>query len=316
MYTKEVFEKVKEELSRRRTSAEDAALARTAELRAKSRDIAEIDDELSTTGIQIFKAAISGRDIAPIRKRNLELNALRVKLLAEMGLPEDYTDAHYTCSVCQDTGYGREGTMCSCMRELIRLESIRSSGIGALIEKQSFENFDLDWYGKDGEPRKKMEENYRAIMDFADNFRLHSNATLLFIGNTGTGKTHLSTALAKRVIESGNSVIYDSVQNIISDFETDKFKSGYGPYEPRADKYLSCDLLIVDDLGTEFASQFTVSCIYNLINTRQNKGLATVISTNLSPAELSRKYEDRIYSRLIGSGSHIFLFEGRDHRVN
>ena len=138
---------------------------------------------------------------------------------------------------------------------------------------------------------------------------------LLLIGPTGTGKTHISTAIARELIHKGYDVIYDSTQNIISDFEADRFRSGYGREESRSEKYLDCTLLIIDDHGTEFSNQFTLATIYNLLNSRQNKGLATIISTNLSPDELARKYEDRIYSRIIGSGSKILPFEGKDKRV-
>ena len=151
---------------------------------------------------------------------------------------------------------------------------------------------------------------------FAEGFVPGSGKNLLLIGKTGTGKTHLSTAIAKKIIEKGFDVLYDSAQNIFTAFENDRFRSGYGPYEPEATKFLECDLLILDDLGTEFANQFTVSCLYNLINTRQNKGLSTIISTNLSYDELSGKYEDRIFSRLMGADSKVLLFAGRDRRVS
>ena len=142
-----------------------------------------------------------------------------------------------------------------------------------------------------------------------------SKGNLLLIGKTGTGKTHVSTAIAREVINLGYDVIYDSVQNIISDFEDDRFRRGYNDDELKTEKYLECDLLIIDDLGTEFTTQVTVSCIYNLLNTRYNKGLATIISTNLSHDELARKYEDRIYSRIIGAGTKILPFVGRDKRI-
>ena len=151
--------------------------------------------------------------------------------------------------------------------------------------------------------------------DFAESFG-GDGKNLLLIGPTGTGKTHISTAIAKALIEKGVEVIYDSAQNIVSAFEKDKFRSGYGAYEPEGAKYLECELLILDDLGTEFISQFTVSCLYNLLNTRMNKGLATVISTNLSPRELSEKYEDRIYSRIVGADTRILLFKGKDKRLS
>ena len=106
-----------------------------------------------------------------------------------------------------------------------------------------------------------------------------------------------------------------TAHRILSQPEDDRFKSGYGPYEPKGTKYIECDLLIIDDLGTEFVNQFTVSCLYNLLNTRQNKNLSTVISTNLTAEELARKYEDRIYSRLVGRDSKILLFVGSDMRI-
>ena len=138
---------------------------------------------------------------------------------------------------------------------------------------------------------------------------------MLLIGGTGLGKTHLCTSVAKTVIEKGYDVIYDSVQNIISDFESDKFRSGWVEREPKSEKYLECDLLIIDDLGTEFQTSFTVPCLYNLLNTRQNSGKATIISSNYSPDELRSKYDDRIYSRLIGRGSDVLIFEGKDRRI-
>lgn len=283
-------------------------------MRAESDEIREIDRELAGTGLLLFRAACEGKDIAPIKERNQKLCQKRRKVLVALGYPEDYTEIKYSCPTCSDSGYTENGKMCNCFREALLKENIKSSGIGALIEKQSFENFSLDVYD-DENIRKKMERNFNAARDFAKNFG-KGEKNLLLIGKTGTGKTHLSTAIARTVIESGYEVLYDSAQNIVAAFEQDRFKSGYGPgYEPRGDKYLECDLLILDDLGTEFVNQFTVSCLYNLLNTRLNKGLATVISTNLSPEELSQKYEDRIYSRLVGTESKILLFVGKDRRI-
>ena len=205
--------------------------------------------------------------------------------------------------------------MCKCFREMLITENIKSSGMGGLIEKQSFENFDLDFYKDNADDYARMKNNLADAKKFAEEFG-KGTKTLMFMGSTGTGKTHLSTAIAKTVIEKGYEVLYDSAQNIVSAFEADRFKSGYGPFEPKADKYLECDLLILDDLGTEFVNQFTVSCLYNLINTRQNKGLSTLISTNLDYDELTSKYQDRIFSRLVGSDSKVLIFVGKDKRLN
>ena len=311
MYGYENYYKVKEIIEKRRKAAIDLAEARLFEVGTRSEKIRVIDAELKNTGLLLFKTACQGGDTTPIKDRNLALQRERAEELVRLGLPTDYTEPSYTCKICSDTGYADNRT-CTCMRELLITENIKSSGMGSLIERQSFDNFNLSRY--EGEERRRMEYNLNAARDFAETF-MQKPKTLLFMGKTGTGKTHISTAIAKCAIEKYHEVLYDSTQNVVSAFETDKFKSGYGPFEPKGDKYLECDLLILDDLGAEFASQFTVSCIYNLINTRQNKGLSTIISTNLSYEELKSRYEDRIFSRLVGTDSQVLLFLGSDGRV-
>ena len=313
MYAHENYRKVKEIIENRRQSAIAEAEARNFEVASLSDDIRAIDEEMRNTGLLLFKTACAGGDITPIRERNLFLGEERRRALKKLGLPEDYTEIKYQCEKCSDTGF--VGTkMCSCFKEMLITENIRSSGMGMLIEKQSFENFSLDRYKNSPDEYRRMELNFNVAKEFADNFG-EGGKNLLFIGKTGTGKTHLSTAIAKKVIEKGFEVLYDSAQNIVTAYEDDRFKSGYGPYEPKGTKYIECDLLIIDDLGTEFVNQFTVSCLYNLLNTRQNKNLSTVISTNLTAEELARKYEDRFYSRLVGHDSKILLFVGSDMRI-
>ena len=313
MYGYDNYQKVKELIEKRRESAIREAEARDAELRLESREIREIDAELTGTGLLLFKTACAGGDLAAIRERNLALVKKRGEVLVSLGYPADYSEIKYTCPICCDTGY--EGSkLCSCFREELIKENIRSSGIGNLIEKQSFDNFRLDIY-KDEAIKKEMTHNLNEAKKYADEFSRDSK-NLLLIGTTGTGKTHLTTAIARTVIEKGFEVIYDSAQNVVAAFEYDRFKSGYGQYEARGEKYLECELLILDDLGTEFSNQFTVSCIYNLLNTRINKGLPTVISTNLGAGELLSRYEDRIYSRIIGQDTVILRFLGKDNRLS
>lgn len=299
-------------IAKRKERAEANADLRRAELAARSPEIREIDAELRGVGLQIFRAACRGEDMTPIRERNLSLSERRRNLIAALGYPKGYDEPDYTCKKCSDTGFIDDARICSCFKEALTILNIESSGMGKLIEKQSFENFDLSWY--EGEAKIRAEFIVRTAKSFADNFGKRGD-NLLLIGNTGTGKTHISTAIAKEIITRGFDVLYDSAQNIISDFETDKFKSGYSAqYEPKAEKYLECDLLIIDDLGAEFTNQFTVSCLYNLINTRKNRGLSTIISTNLSAEELTAKYEGRISSRIIGEYT-VLPFLGRDHRI-
>ena len=314
MYTRENYALAKAEIEQRRLNAINTAEERNRALALESDEIRAIDNELSGTGLLLFKTACLGQDIEPIRKRNTELMNIRRKILVELGYPENYTDPQYICKKCSDTGF-IETKMCSCLKQLLITKNIQSSGMGNLIDKQSFDNFDLDWYKTNPDHYDRMARNLKIAKAFANGFARHHDS-LLLIGMTGTGQTHISTAIAKNVIEQGFDVLYDSAQNIISDYETDRFKSGYGSTENASGKYTECDLLIIDDLGTEFINQFSVSVLYNLLNTRINKGLSTIISTNLSATELAGKYEGRIYSRMIGADYTVLRFDGNDHRVS
>lgn len=313
MYTRENYAKAKAEIEKRRLDAIATAEERNAELAFESDEIRKIDKELKSTGLLLFRSACMGEDITPIRERNRQLIAERRAILVKLGYPEDYTEVHYTCKVCSDTGFA--GTkMCQCLKEKLITMNIHSSGMGNLIDKQSFDNFTLDVYKNNPEAHARMERNLKIAKAYADKFPTH-RGNLLLIGTTGTGKTHISTAIAKSVISQGFDVLYDSTQNILNDFERDKFRSGFNQTESASEKYLECDLLIIDDLGAEFSTQFSVSALYNLINTRQNKGLSTIISTNLSAGELAAKYEGRIYSRIIGADYTVLRFEGEDRRI-
>ena len=288
MYTRENYIEAKAEIEKRRITAIETAEERNRDLAIESEEIRVIDKELSGTGLQLFRIACSGGDIEEIRKRNTELMTERKKILVKLGYPEDYTEVHYVCKDCSDTGF--VGTkMCKCLKQLLITKNIQSSGMGNLIDKQSFDNFNIGIYKDNPDRQKRMERNVKIARAFAENFARHHD-NLLLIGTTGTGKTHISTAIAKEVISQGFDVLYDSTQNILDDFETDKFRSGYNRTESLSEKYIECDLLIIDDLGAEFVTQFSVSALYNLINTRQNKGLSTIISTNLSAQELAGKY--------------------------
>ena len=306
--------KAKELIDTRRKNALAEADRRNAEVAARSAVIKEIDKELSLTGPAIFKAACRGEGLDEIKARNIELNEARRREIVKLGLPIDYTDVHYFCPDCSDTGFIGGSKICSCFKRAIAEESMKASGIGSLVKRQTFDNLDLEWYKSTEGAYERMVANVAAAKRFAETFS-KTGETLVLLGTTGTGKTHISTAIARVAIEGGYEVVYDSSQNIIADFEHDRFKSGYGQYEPRADKYTECDLLIIDDLGTEFINQFTISTLYNLLNTRQNRGLATVISTNFTEEDLCNKYEARIVSRLFGESSEVLVFRGKDYRI-
>ena len=138
--------------------------------------------------------------------------------------------------------------------------------------------------------------------------------SMLLIGKTGTGKTHISTAIARELIHQGYDVIYDSAQNIISDFEADRFRNNYGKEESKSEKYLNCTLLIIDDLGTELPGNFVTAALYALLNDRLLEGKSMLLSTNLNADEVAQRYSGQIASRLLGNFKTL-TFLGKDIRV-
>ena len=313
MYGYENYQRVKETVAERRRRAIADADARNLAHREENEDIRLIDRELVSTGLRLFKEACIGGDVEKIKQRNISLMKRRGEVLRSLGLPEDYTEPRFTCATCADTGFVGS-RMCTCFRELLLKENIKSSGIGSLIERQSFANFSV----KDENPEiaKSLRRNKREAERFVKEFSTGAGGkNLVLLGKTGTGKTHISTAIAKELIEAGYEVLYDSAENILQAFVNDRFSDRVRSHEPESAKYLECDLLIIDDLGSEFINNLTVSCLYNLLNTRLIRGLSTVISTNLAPTDIQSHYDDRIYSRLLGSDSTVLMFEGRDKRI-
>ncbi|MBR6557414.1 MAG: ATP-binding protein [Clostridia bacterium] len=315
-FNRENYRKIRTEYAEKPHVARAAADAKRDELWKKVPGVAEIDRQLSATGLKIFSAAGAGREglddkLAALKSENKALREERARLLAEAGYPADYSDIVYECDKCSDTGFS-DGQMCACMKRALTLAGYESSGIGDLIKTQSFDNFSLDYYK--GEDRAIAELIFRKMKHYAETFNPDRADNILFVGNTGLGKTHLSTASAKVIIDRGYDVVYDSAQNIFFDFENERFHSSRNTEIGDAtDRYFDCDLLIIDDLGTEMASAFTVSCLYNIINTRQNRNKPTIISTNLDSAELRRRYSDRITSRILGE-FFPFFFKGNDIR--
>ena len=314
-YNRENFNRIRQEYDEKYINARKAASARLFEVHNKIPDVMQIDRILEQTGARIMSIVCSGDSdaqvkIAKLREENQSLNEARKKLLVLNGYPEDYTDIKYECEKCGDSGYV-DTKMCECMRKKLTYAGYESSGMAKLLREQRFDNFRLDYY--EGEDLENMRRNVAAMKKFADEFSSDKSTNLVLFGNTGLGKTHLSSALAGRVIERGYDVVYTTAVNMISDFENRRFGNGIVGESGDTDKYTSCELLVIDDLGTEVINQFTVSCLYNIINTRLNKDLSTILSTNLTRVEFREKYWDRITSRVFGEYLPL-LFTGTDVR--
>lgn len=322
-HTKEFAVKAKQVLADRRTDAENEAKIRTNEIYVKIPEIKEIDRALSATGLKIYAEALKGKDgldqrIEKLKEENISLRKYKENLLIKNGFDADYCEEKYSCTKCNDTGYVGIHA-CECLKREIRKLAYYSSGLGSLLTEQSFENFDLSYYSSQVcekskvSPLKNMEYILNSVKKYADEFSGERSGNLLFLGGTGLGKTHLSTALAKSIIDKGYSVVYDTAQNIMQTFEKERFSNREN--ENYTDKYFSCDLLVIDDLGTEFKTSFSQSVLYNLLNTRICSGKSMLISTNLKDIKaLKKDYDERITSRLIGDFS-AYMFMGEDIRL-
>ena len=310
-FNRENIARVREEFVTRRAQAAEESERKKLEVYRHIPAAADLDRQIASVGARVMAAALKGGDVADavekMREENQALRHQRAALLTQNGYPADYTDIRYRCETCGDTGF--VGTrMCACMREELVLAGYESSGIGRLMQTQSFDSFSLDYYP--AADRTGMEANLRTLREFAHRFDTHRGENYLLIGGTGLGKTHLSTAVARGVIDGGFDVVYDTAQGVFSAFEAAQFGRDADAGE---EKYLRCELLIMDDLGTELTNNFTVSCLYNIINTRLNNRLSTIINTNLTHSELRTRYADRITSRLFGEFRPL-LFSGSDIR--
>lgn len=299
-----VFQKALQTVQARRIRAESENERRYQEINEKIPPIAEINAQLALTSSRIFRIAQSGENVTDrieaLRRENLEAQRLSAQLLTEYGYPADYLDMHYTCEKCQDTGYA-DGGYCECLRRAIASAGIEHMNRSAQLTLCDFSSFSLHYYRGRKTPQgedcyAQMKKVYNACVKYAAEFSRHS-PSLLFYGRSGLGKTHLSLAIAKAAIEQGYEVIYDSVINLLEQVEREHFGRGSADADTMS-LLLEADLLILDDLGTELNSPFYVSTTYNLINTRLNRGLPTVVSTNLDYQDIRDRYEERIVSRL------------------
>lgn len=315
-YNRENYKRIRTAYQTKYLNALEIAEQRRAELHRKSPEVAAIDRKLAATGAKIAMAALGtgaayAERLAEVERENTELQARRAALLNALGYPSDYTVPPYECTKCEDSGF--VGTkMCSCMRRELILAGYESSGLGALMRTQSFDSFSPDYYS-DGETRELMQQNFEILRTYAAEFSPESD-NLILCGATGLGKTHLSTAVARAVIERGFDVYYATALQMFSDFEHTRFGTGIDMSQS-ADitRYTECDLLILDDLGTEVTNQFTNSCLYLVLNNRINLHRPTVISTNLKGKEIKERYSDRIASRIMGDFKPL-IFVGTDVR--
>lgn len=313
------FTKAETELERRRNKALQTLELHKNEISKKAPEIDSLYNRILQTSIELSRAIISrsgdiDKIIDDIKNKNLE-NQLKIKvMLSEFGFPKDYLTLKFTCPLCDDSGYVN-GNRCSCFNELIKKYTVEELNENCKIELHDFEEFNLGLYSnipdeKSGIiPRERMGDILVQCKNYVDTFSKDS-CSLFFLGKTGLGKTFISSMIAKTLIEKGFNVAFDSINNFLIRAENDHFGRSNGN---TVETILNADLVILDDLGSEFSTPFNNSTLYNIINTRINMEVPTIISTNLSLSELNEKYDDRIISRLTGMYTP-YRFFGTDIR--
>ena len=272
--------------------------------------LSEIDREHAAVGANLVNAALSGgNSLGDLKKHSAALTLEKKLILEKTGVKEPTPD----CSLCGDTGYVG-GKICDCVKRKAAEIMLSELSAEMPIESSRFDNFNLNYYkdedGKNGNPRRRMTAILKVCREYVIGFDLKKSKNLLFMGDTGLGKTHLTLAIVSGLIEKGFVPVYGSAENLFAKIEKEKFAGeNRGTYESMT----NCDLLVIDDLGAEMATAFTKSALYNLVNTRLLSGRPTIINTNLTMKEIEARYTARISSRLIGSYD-AYKFIGDDIR--
>ena len=319
-YSQEVVRKARARLAQAREDRESENRQHLAEGYAKVPRLREIDIELRRTMAEAAQAAFlqgsDGREqLEKVRQKNLTLQREREALAARYFEP-GYLDDSPICTICGGSGY--VGTnMCECLRELCRQEHKKEVSILS-GSRESFSQFRLDYYPDKfdsrfgASPRTIMERNLEKCRRYALTFTPNSG-NLLFVGGTGLGKTFLAACTARAVADRGYSVVYEPAGHLFSKLEQAKF-SPSEENRREAAKFTECDLLIIDDLGTEMPGQFVTAALYSLLNDRLLMGKPMLITTNLNVDEMGRRYSPQIASRIYGGFTGL-TFVGEDIRV-
>ena len=290
--------------------------------------LAQIEDEINTISLKSAKARIFSDDLSrEVEQQKLEVELAKLNFeydeeLKKIGMTRKDFEPKYECSKCNDTGYF-ENKICSCFSQQLINESFKQSNLSK-IKEENFETFDYGYYstcndkekyGIDKSPLENIDAIRKLAYKFSHNLDDPEQKNLLFTGSTGLGKTFLANCIAAEVIKQGKSVIYQTAPILLDKMTDYKFK--FNKTEDEKDEYdkiFEVDLLIIDDLGTEAMNSAKFSEQFNILNTRLLKNKKILISTNLTPQEIKREYEERIFSRFVGDFM-ICRFVGEDIRL-
>ena len=324
-YSQEVKLNAKRKLDNRRIVAQNEAENRKNRIFKEIPEAADYEKKIASCGVSAARAVIQGgnvkEEIEKLKKRSLELQIKYENLLEDNGFSVEDTKPKYWCRKCDDTGYIEKDNrtiMCDCYKQLLVECACAELNRHSPLNLCTFDDFSLEYYSQDigdGYPRSSYEQMQKILSyckNYANTFEKHSQS-LFMKGNTGLGKTHLSLSIANEVIKKGFGVIYVSAPAIVSKLENERF-SHNKETTTTEETLINCDLLIIDDLGTEFVTQYTTSAIYNIFNSRLLANKPIIINTNLSLQELEKLYSQRFVSRIVGQAKRLDFF-GKDIRI-
>lgn len=307
-----IYDDIKENQKRALESRKEEIRRKIPEIESIERNIGKLCIKVSLSALQ----DVPNRDehLRSLKESITSLRMRKSELLVSNDYPIDYLDLHYTCNKCKDTGFiGLE--KCSCYKNKLNKLYYRNSDLFNVSDKNNFANFKMEYYSTQNQgpekysPRENMKNIVSGCLKFISNFS-SSEENLLFYGNSGTGKTFLSHCIAKELVDSGYFVVYKTSEELIKNLRDVRFNNN----STLEDHLINCDLLIIDDLGTEISSEFSKSELFNLLNTKLLRNKKMLISTNYSLDELLSLYSERITSRLFGNFT-LYKFYGKDIRL-
>lgn len=328
----DVYSRIKREYDLKRQAAENALEIRINKFKKENPKYSQLEDKKNDVAIEHAKSILTAKGVEKqIAEENLEIKITEIdkemqKFLKNNGIDKDYMNPTYECNKCKDTGMvvsKDSASYCNCfIQKLVNMTYDQENM--SRLQDENFNTFDIGFYAKEADqerykinisPRENIQNIKKLAEKFCANIKNKSQKNLLFIGNTGTGKTFLSNSIAKKAMDSGYTVLYQTAPVLMDTILDNKFS--YNKEDSSKDKYyriFDVDVLIIDDLGTETLSNNKFTEFFNIINTRLLKDKKTVISTNLTLNELGQEYDERIISRLIGNYI-ICKFVGEDIRL-
>ncbi len=311
-----IYQKAELALKARREQAEKLHEMRRKEFVAKYPELLTIEKEMKDAALAVIKSISGGTekvDVSVVAKRNLEAQAAKKALIVSAGYPEDYLDIPYTCKLCNDTGI-HNGKLCTCHLQLLQELSVGEMTCSPMLARCSFDTFDVNLYTdiKDRalgfSPREYMRGCFQMLKAYAENFTPGSNS-FFFCGGTGLGKTHLALAVLNKVSSNGFSVYYNTAGKMVKQLKNENFGKSDTSLEEELN---SSDLIVIDDLGAEFESDFGNAAVNEIVSDSILNGKAIIIISNLSVGQLEARYGQRLTSRL--NSFEVIEFVGEDIR--